>query len=42
MHQKPGLYKTTLKVIEFATLHLLLNAGLFAGHKWLMAQLVAG
>lgn len=39
---KPDPFKTVMKIMEFATFHLLLNAGLFAGHKWLIAHLAAG
>ena len=35
-------YTKTIRAMQFAMFHCLLNAGLFAGHKWLIAQLVAG
>jgi len=36
-----SMYIKTVRAMQFVMFHLLLNAGLFAGHKWLIAQLVA-
>ena len=36
-----SLYTKAVRAMQFVMFHLLLNAALFAGHKWLIAQLVA-
>jgi len=36
-----SLYTKTVRAMQFVMFHLLLNAGLFAGHRWLIDQLVA-
>lgn len=41
MRMSNSTYIKTIRAMQFAMFHLLLNAGLFAGHKWLIAQLVA-
>jgi hypothetical protein len=41
MRMSDSTYTKTIRAMQFAMFHCLLNAGLFAGHKWLIAQLVA-
>jgi len=42
MRMSDSTYTKTIRAMQFVMFHCLLNAGLFAGHKWLIAQLVAG